>query len=178
MEIQDFRDLVKRQEINRLINNKIQEMKSAIGKYNGDHLPNEIKKNMVNVVDGIKEIAEKINNLFMGLGFTATDDVTYLKFLCSIIPDYILILDFENLKPLLPEEIGAIAEFQSKSTSIETMREALAQDAFLRRSAQEITLEQTKMQINEIEDGLIQDAYKTLVETSLIKFNNELTKEN
>jgi hypothetical protein len=160
-------------ELNKVIQKKILAHHPSIGALENDQpLPDYIVANMNEVSKEIVRVVQELNSIFIEKNITANSSDAYIKFMCDLVSEYLLVPSFNDIGSLSKEEIEAIVISQVETTSVSYMRAALAENAYANQSVEAVlTKEQIVKQFKEIEDGTIKDAYKTLLMKQINKSN-------
>lgn len=153
--------------LNDIIVKAIQKHHPKIGTYTGEAgdeellpLPHNIVVSMNGVAQEISATVLALNEIFVSKNITAVSAEDYLEFLCDLLPKYIS----APTSLVSKDEAEAAIILQVENTTISSMREAITLHNFASQTGDEkIGLELIQSQINEIDDGMIKEAYKTLL---------------
>ena len=151
--------------LNKIILDKIHEFNPKVGNpADGSQLQPSIVEFMNEVAAEIAATVDELNKIFIEKNLTAVSARDYCDFLCSLLPEYI----FAPTSTVTREEAEAAIILQVAETSIESMREQIAVHNFNAQTGEEIMgIDLIRQQVNEIDDGTLRDAYKTLLTNQL-----------
>lgn len=161
----ELMEILYQSELNKVVQQKLLDHHPHIGALDNDQkLPDYIVANMNEVTNEIIRIAKELNEVFIEKNITANSSEAYIKFMCDLLSEYLLVPSHSDLPSLSKHEIEAIVISQVETTPIANMRAAMIQHNFTNQSSESIlTIDQIKSQFKEIDDGTIKDAYKTLL---------------
>lgn len=164
-------NILRSNDLNAIIINKLKAHESKIGQLSSEDkeikLPHYIVDNMSATAHAIADAVIELNKLFVDKNITANSAEDYIRFLCDLLPEYMLSPTYDDLSSLSKEEIETLVVAQTARLSIEDMREGLITYNYLSQKEKILTKEQVATQFKEIDDGTIIDAYKTLLHKQL-----------
>lgn len=159
-------NILRQNDLNALILKKLNQHSGSMGQLTEDEvdiqLPQYIVDNMNVTSKQLADLIVELNTVFVEKNITANSAEDYVKFLCDLLPEYLMSPTYENLLSLSKQEIEALVITQTQSLTVEQMRAGLIENAWLKRAEDE-TLLSIKEQYKVLDDGIITDAYKTLL---------------
>lgn len=164
-------------DINKLIIKKLNENKGKVGQISTDGIsPDPLPEDMINGLNStIAELVDAIQQMhstFLANNIAVRSAEDYVNFMCDFIPAYFALADHAELNDMKKEEIEAIAIAQCAITPVTEKRRQLIANAYNNQSkllmdSDMLTIQQVAKQFEAIDDGNIEDAYKTLLHSQL-----------
>jgi hypothetical protein len=166
-----FMNIMRDSAINELVIKTIDKYQPNVGQMlDGDSvkpLDDEAKKNILEVKEGVIEAINLVHDLLSSHNIIAVNPMTYAQFLLELTREYINIPLYDNLQNLSQSEVDALVISHMAATDIATMRAGVIQYNYLSQAEPILTAELVKKQFEEIDDAIIKDAYKTLLEKQI-----------
>lgn len=159
--------LLHQTEVNRIILTTIAKQDGKIGRFVADGIDSltpEIVQYMKQITEDMCVALKALNEVFIEKNITGESSTDYVSFLCELLPQYLDLPSNDEVKAMTPHEIEALVNATAANTTIEEQREGLVENLFLNQNTPDkLTISAIRLQFEVIDDGTIQEAFKTLL---------------
>lgn len=160
--------LLQQNEVNKVILNTLSKHEDTMGVFTTEEqetdIPDVIVNEMNKTVQTMCDVLQHLNATFIEKRITSDSSLNYVKFLCDLLPTYLESPSLDGLAKLSSTEIEALVTATVANTTIEQMREGIAEHQFLNQNTPDkMTISAIRTQIDELDDGTIKDAFTTLL---------------